>query len=487
MSPVPAVRVRDANESPLRPEGEYVLYWMTAARRTSWNFALDQAIGWARQFAKPLVIFEPLRCGYRWASPRFHQFVIEGMADNARSLAGKPVTYFPYLEPAPHAAEGLLESLAARACLVVTDDFPCFFLPAMVRLAARRLPVRLQTVDGNGVYPMHATDRVFSMAHSFRLHLQKEIRPHLDEFPEADPWPRARLPRLERLPNDVASRWPAADVERLSSRRGELASFPIDRSVGVVETVGGANAARRALDEFLARRLAVYGEERNEPSREATSGLSPYLHFGHISAHEVFSRAMQCESWTPARLTVRPHGKAKGWWQASASLESFLEELLVWREIGYNFCSKRRDYDRYSSLPDWVQESLAKHASDPRPHVYTLDEFERAATHDRLWNAAQNQLVREGRMHNYLRMLWGKKILEWSSSPEEALAVMIELNNKYALDGRNPNSYTGIFWVLGRYDRPWGPERPIFGLIRYMSSDNTAKKLDVKQYVQRYT
>ncbi len=149
-------------------------------------------------------------------------------------------------------------------------------------------------------------------------------------------------------------------------------------------------------------------------------------------------------------------------------------------------CQKRDDYDQYESLPDWAQATLAKHAGDPRKFVYSLAELAAARTHDPLWNAAQRQLLADGRMHNYLRMLWGKKILEWSPSPRAALSQMIELNDKYALDGRDPNSYSGIFWTLGRYDRPWGPERPIFGTVRYMSSDNTARKLDVKGYLARH-
>jgi len=171
----------------------------------------------------------------------------------------------------------------------------------------------------------------------------------------------------------------------------------------------------------------------------------------------------------------------------SASAEEFLDEFITWRELGYNMAWQRPDYADFNSLPDWARQTLEEHEDDPRDHVYTLAEFERGATHDPLWNAAQTQLIREGRIHNYLRMLWGKKILQWTGSPREALAVMIELNNKYALDGRNPNSYSGIFWVLGRYDRPWFPERPVFGTVRYMTSENTARKVRVKEYLKRYS
>jgi deoxyribodipyrimidine photo-lyase len=204
-----------------------------------------------------------------------------------------------------------------------------------------------------------------------------------------------------------------------------------------------------------------------------------------LSAAEVFEALMAREGWL-GDLPARATGAKEGWWGVSAAAEGFLDELITWRELGYNLTSKRDDYDLYESLPSWALQSLELHESDDREFVYGLDAFERADTHDPLWNAAQRQLITEGRIHNYLRMLWGKKILEWSETPRDALAAMIELNNKYALDGRNPNSYSGIFWVLGRYDRPWHPEREIYGVVRYMSSENTARKMRVKDYVRKF-
>jgi deoxyribodipyrimidine photo-lyase len=201
--------------------------------------------------------------------------------------------------------------------------------------------------------------------------------------------------------------------------------------------------------------------------------------------HQIFQDLMEQEGWTVQRLPSKATG-SRGWWGMSDSAEAFLDQLITWRELGYNLCATRQDYDQYESLPNWALRTLSDHAKDRRTYLYTQGQLETGATHDPLWNAAQMQLVREGRLHNYLRMLWGKKILEWSPTPEEALRVMIELNNKYALDGRDPNSYSGIFWVLGRYDRPWGPERPVFGKIRYMSSENTARKVQVKQYLKEY-
>ncbi len=230
----------------------------------------------------------------------------------------------------------------------------------------------------------------------------------------------------------------------------------------------------------------AYDEARNHPDEDAGSGLSPFLHFGHLSAHEVLHRVLEREGWTPARLATSASGAKEGWWGASRSAEAFLDQLVTWRELGFNMCARRPDCDRFESLPPWALATLAKHERDPREHVYTLDQFAAGATGDRVWNAAQHELATEGRLHTYLRMLWGKKILEWTATPREALAVMIELNNRYALDGRDPNSYSGIFWVLGRYDRPWAPERPVFGVIRYMSSANTLRKLRVRKYLARH-
>ncbi len=482
---VPALRIRAVNEAPVRETGTYVLYWMIAARRTRWNFALDQAIAWSRSLGKPLVIFEPLRCGYRWASDRLHRFVIEGMAANAADLADVSVTYYPYVEPAAGVGSGLLEALAKKASVVVTDEFPSFFLPRMVSAAGERLGVRLEAVDGNGLLPLRAADRVFKRAVDFRRFLQRTLAPHLLERPEANPLRGATLPAPSTLPATVRRRWPAADLEALLAAGG-LAELPIDHAVAPVTEAGGRPAAEGRLDRWVAERRQRYAEGRNDVRRRVTSELSPYLHFGHVSAHQIFAHVVDEEGWNPGQLGDEMRGARSGWWGLSAPAEQFLDQLVTWRELGYNMSAQVPDYDRYESLPPWARATLAEHQRDPRSHVYSLEQFARGETHDELWNAAQNELRRDGIMHNYLRMLWGKKILEWTARPEDALDVMIELNNRFALDGRNPNSYSGIFWCLGRYDRAWGPERPIFGKIRYMSSDSTRRKLDAKAYIAEF-
>ncbi|HXL23396.1 MAG TPA: deoxyribodipyrimidine photolyase [Candidatus Dormibacteraeota bacterium] len=486
MSPVPAIRIRDCNRAPLRPAAGYILYWMIASRRLAHNFALDRAIEHCHSFAKPLLILEALRCDYPWASDRLHRFVLDGMADNARNCERHRILYYPYIEPAPGAASGLLETLAADACAVIADDFPCFFLPNMVAAAAKKLSVRLEAVDSNGLLPLRATDQVFSRAFDFRRFLQKALPAHLSEFPRADPLAKP-LPVPPSLPKLITAKWPSASAALLAAEPAALRTLPIDHHVSPAELRGGYKNARKQMRNFLDRKFPDYSGNRNDPEVDATSCLSPYLHFGHISVHEVFGALAALELWNPQKLALRANGSRQGWWNMSPTAESFLDQLITWREVGYNFCSHRQDYDQFASLPEWAQKTLKKHARDTRQHLYSLEQFEFAKTHDPLWNAAQTQIVREGRMHNYLRMLWGKKILEWSPSPQEAASTTIHLNNKYGLDGRDPNSYSGIFWVLGRYDRPWGPERPIFGTIRYMSSENTARKLSVKNYVRKYT
>ncbi|MEZ4365046.1 MAG: deoxyribodipyrimidine photolyase [Kofleriaceae bacterium] len=486
LPPVPSLRVTAVNTAPASPDGDYVLYWMIAARRPSWSFALDHALQQARALGKPLVVLEPLRVGYHWASDRLHAFVLRGMADNAAAFARAGVTYLPYVEPSPGAGAGLLEALAARACCVVTDEYPCFFLPRMVAAAGRRLAVRLEQVDGVGLLPLRATERAFPTAAAFRWTWQRLLPEHLGARPSAAPL--ARLPRgraRPQVPAAVRRRWPMA-MALLAASRDALAALPIDHAVTVSPIVGGAAAADAALERFVDERLARYAEARNQPEDEVTSGLSPYLHFGHLGAHAMFDAVWRAHDWDPSRAAPRPNGAREGWWGLPRAAEAFMDEALTWRELGHAMSFHRPDdYDRYESLPDWARASLEAHATDVRDHVYTPAQLEAGATHDPLWNAAQGQLVGEGLIHNYLRMLWGKKILQWSPSPRAALEVLIHLNNKYALDGRDPNSYSGIFWTLGRFDRPW-PERKVFGVIRYMTSESTARKVRVRDYVRRW-
>ncbi len=371
--------------------------------------------------------------------------------------------------------------------MVVTDDFPAFFLPRMTAAAAARVDVRMEQVDGNGLLALADSDRPFPTAYAFRRHLQKILPERLKERPKKDPFKGSSLAPMPSLPPEAVERWAPADARLLQGEPGRLSRLPIDHSVPPVEERGGAKRAFELLETFLNDRLPRYADENNQPEAEATSRLSAHLHFGHVSAHQVVFGVLEREGWTEERLSPEPKGSRSGWWGLSEPAEAFLDQAITWRELGYNVCRHRDDYKRYESLPDWARHTLEAHAGDARAYRYDLEAFQNGATHDFLWNAAQGQLLAEGRIHNYLRMLWGKKILEWTSSPKEALEVMLELNDRWALDGRDPNSYSGIFWVLGRHDRAWGPERPVFGKVRYMSSENTARKVRVKDYIRTHT
>ncbi|HEJ83451.1 MAG TPA: deoxyribodipyrimidine photolyase, partial [Desulfobacteraceae bacterium] len=352
MSSVPDLRVRKGNRAPVDAGGRFVLYWMIANRRARWNYSLDRAIDWAKALDKPLVVLEALRCGYDWASDRLHHFILRGMADNAERFRGPPVLYYPYLEPAPDAGKGLLENLARQACVVVTDDFPAFFLPEMIAAASRKAKVLMELVDGNGLLPMRAADRVFPTAHSFRRFLQKMLPQYLPEHPRPFPLKGLRLPRLEAIPGHVWDRWPPADYGILSGAANSLTRLPIDHQVGAVQGEGGSRTAEQRLRAFLERHIAVYDRDRNLPGIEATSGLSPYLHFGHIAAHQIFHAIMKKEDWFFDRISPRADGGRSGWWGMSAPAEAFLDQLVTWRELGFNMCWQRTDYAQYESLPN---------------------------------------------------------------------------------------------------------------------------------------
>ena len=485
MASVPTPRIHALNDAPLRAERAHVLYWMVSSRRLAWNFALDRALEHARALGRPLIVLEALRAGYPWASDRHHAFALAGMRDNTELARGTGVAYHPYVEPEAGAGSGLMEALARSACVVVTDLYPTFFIPRMQRALSGRLDVRLEGVDSNGLLPLAAAPRAFSAAYPFRRFLQKTLGDHLLEAPAASPLEEDGLAACDGVPREVRERWPAASGALLAGDVDALRRIPIDHGVPPVSLPGGPAAGRARLRAFLEDALDRYGEERNDPDADAASGLSPYLHWGHLSAHEIAHAVLEREGWSPARLATRADGKREGWWGVEPSAEGFLDELVTWRELGFVYCWHEPRHEDYDTLPDWARATLAEHASDPRANLYTYEQLRDAETHDPLWNAAQRQLRTDGIIHNYLRMLWGKKILEWTEHPRAALRVMVDLNDRYAIDGRDPNSVSGIFWVLGRFDRGW-PERDVYGKVRSMSSDATRRKVRLSRYLERW-
>lgn len=485
---VPECRIVAANRCGIRDEGDYVLYWMIAQRRVASNFALDYAVDVANACDLPLVIFEPLRIGYRWASDRHHAFIIGGMTDNAAACENANIRYLSYVEREAGEGKGLLKALAKRAAHVVTDEFPCFFLPKIVNAASEQLEeegVGLSVVDSCGIMPLAASDRVFTTAYSFRRHVHKTVPEHIGDRPCAKVAAAREVKDGASLDFDAErKKWPALGAD---PKEIDLADLDIDHAVTVVENEpGGRKAGLRALKTFLDNGYAHYADDRNHPDEPAQSNLSGYLHYGHVGAHDVFAAVEDKEGWSPEDAAEKATGKREGWWGMSAWGEAFVDEFLTWRELGYVFCKREPDYTSLKKLPNWAVETLSIHGDDPREELYSDAELDRAQTSDPVWNAAQRQLVREGRIHNYLRMLWGKNVLAWSKTPEIAKDRLIEMNNRYALDGRDPNSYSGIFWIFGRFDRAWGPEREVFGKVRYMTSDSAQKKLKMSGYLEEH-
>ena len=439
-------------------------------------------------------MLDPLRTGYEWASARLHRFILDGMRDHRARFQGLPgVIYYPYAERRDGDGDGLLAELARHAALIVTDDWPSFFIPAMIQSAAETIPTRLVKVDSNGLMPLRATERVYTTAYSFRRGIHKILPSHLSQgFPLPEPLDAIALKpagdQVGAIIEAIQERWPRAEDELLEDRSAErLEGFEIDHSVPIVARVGGFKAASERLKVFLEGRLASYPSDRNKPGWDGASALSPYLHFGHISPHEVFFAVAEQERWDPSEVEdKKATGKREGWWGMSEPAEAYLDELITWREIGHNMAHHAPHlYMSYESIPDFAKRTLDDHREDEREHLYSYEEFERAETHDPIWNAAQRELLETGEMHNYMRMIWGKKIVEWTSEPEQAAEIMIELNNKWAIDGRDPNSYSGIFWCLGRYDRGWA-EREVFGKVRYMSSESTKRKFNLDRYLERF-
>jgi deoxyribodipyrimidine photo-lyase len=375
--------------------------------------------------------------------------------------------------------------LISKACVIVSDDIPVFTMKEHNKIVASKINISYQVVDSNGIIPFFKTDKAPYTAYLFRKILQKNFAEAYANAPLQYPLNQLINKTLIELPLDFRQKWPQIDYRDFIINEF-IVNLPIDHSVKIVSEKGTRSEALKIYNHFLKEKLSRYTEDRNQPDAYGSSKMSAYLHFGKISEYEMVKAAITTfdENYIAEKLTYQ-NGQSGTFYNLNPALESFLDELITWREVGFHFAHHRPDYDQFESLPDWALSTLRDHENDKREYLYNLEKFEQAKTHDPIWNAAQRELIQEGRIHNYLRMLWGKKIVEWTKNPIEALDIMIELNNKYALDGRDPNSYSGIFWVLGRFDRAWA-ERPVFGKIRFMSSEMTAKKINLKNYLKKF-
>jgi deoxyribodipyrimidine photo-lyase len=450
-------RLRRLNDRPVAEKGEFVLYWSQVFRRAEDNAALAYAIERANELGVPCLVYESLRPDYPHASDRVHRFVLEGAREMAARLAKRGVAHVFFLPRTPAEARGVVAQLTARARMVVSDDFPSFIVPAQNAAAAARAPCAYLAVDDCAVVPLALLAKPEIAARTIRPKVTRALDAWLR--PLAEPAPALRPPRRLDLP------FPAVDLAR-ANLDALVASCAIDHGVPpVAETPGGAMEAERRLDAFLRGPVASYNADRGDPSRAGTSALSPFLHFGMISARRV-------------ALEARASGGGPG-------LDAFLEQLLVRRALAFNFARTHDDHTRWSALPAWARATLEEHAKDARYATLSLADLEAGRSPDALWNATMAELRARGIVHNYARMLWGKLPLLWMRSPKKAHAAMVHLNDKWALDGRDPNGYANVSWCFGLHDRPW-PEHDVFGKVRTMTSASARRKLDFEDYVAHW-
>ena len=447
-------RVVQLNDTEVNKRARYVLYWMQMYKCVDYNYALIWATRKANELKLPLVVYEGLKYYYPWASDRLHTFILEGVEEKRMRFAELGIKYVFYLQKDADSPKQTVAKLAKDAALIVTDDFPCFVIPEHNKRIAERATVPVHVVDSNGIIPMSKFDKEEYAAYTIRpkikMLLSNYLKPQANDCLEID-----------GTNIDIDCPKTTVTAENISQVVSEC---DIDHSVKPSRLYyGGTDNGRRRLAKFIDEILPNYGATRNTPEIDGSSRLSPYLHFGFLSSIEI-ALAVD-ESNAPA-----------------ASKDAFLEELIVRRELSFNFTRHNPNYDSLASLPPWVQKTMREHHDDERQFNYMLEQLEAGETHDELWNAAQREMVATGEMHNYVRMLWGKNVIAWTPSYEIAFETLVHLNNKYCLDGRDPNSYAGILWCFGKHDRPW-MERPVFGTIRYMTSASTGKKFDSRKYI----
>jgi len=446
----PRITVRRGG-APLK-DGKCIVYWMQRAQRGLDNPAVDLAIRIGNELDLPVVAFFSVISNYPHANLRHYAFLNQGLKDIEEDLAERNVS-FVVRRPPNNSLEKLLAEFGAP--MVIGDENPCREPERWRKVLAKRLEPPFWTVDADVVVPSSVFPKHLYMLHIMRPKLLAELPKYLVATP------RVKAKKDWRRPRDFES------INVTDNVTEGWRNF--DRSVKPADSfTGGTHAALKRLKHFVANGLADYAKQRNHPETDGTSMMSPYLHFGHISPVTI---ALACEE------AVRD-GKA-----TAAARDSYFNELIGWRELSVNFVKHVPNYDSIECAPEWAQRTLREHAGDKRDPQYTLEQLERAETYDELWNAAQTQMLKMGWMHNYLRMYWAKKILEWAPNPALAWEWAVILNDKYELDGRDPNGYSGIAWAMGGvHDRPWF-DRPIFGTVRYMSGGSTGKKFDSKGYI----
>lgn len=441
-------RIQNLNDIPRRETGAYVLYWMQEAQRARGNAALELAIRAANKYGLPVVVCFGLMDGYPEANARHYTFMLEGLADCARALQARRIAFVVRRGNPLDIALDMSRSASAIVC-------DRSYMPVQrewrTRLAAQADCPVVQ-VETEVVVPVDVvSDKAEYAARTIRPRIHRVWDEYLVALDETE---------MDASPGGLGLE---SDID-ISDPVAVLAALDLDRSVPPVRRFkGGRTEALRRLRKFVDDVQDGYAAGRNEPSAALTSLLSPYLHFGHISPVEMALAAR-----------VSDNGSVE-------DRSAFIEELVVRRELAMNYAAFEPAFESYDALPAWAQKTLAEHAGDDREYIYSQAQLEACDTHDPHWNDAMREMIHTGFMHNYMRMYWAKKILEWSATPQQAFATTLALNNKYFLDGRDPNSYANVAWCYGLHDRAW-TERPVFGKIRYMNANGLNRKFDMAAY-----
>ena len=439
-------RIESTNSNPVK-KGRFVLYWMQAAQRSEYNHALEYSIRQANKLKLPVVAIFGITDNYPEANLRHYTFMLEGLSDTKKALKKRGILLvIRHCSPELAAVE-----LSAKAALTVVDAGHTRIQQRWRRYAAKKIKCSLQEVETNLIVPVtQVSDKENFSAGTLRPRINKKLTEYL-----------VKLRYIKPLYRSLDMKFKSFDINDIDFA---LTRLNIDRTVGRVKNFkGGTTEAKKRLSDFIKNKLDSYAGLRNDPCLGATSNMSPYLHFGQIS---------------PLYIALKVTGTD------SPGKDSFLEELIVRRELSHNFVYYNQNYDKFSSLPPWAKNTLNFHARDKRQYLYSLKEFEQAETHDPYWNAAQNEMLITGKMHGYMRMYWGKKILEWSKNPRQGFKIALYLNNKYELDGRDPNGFAGVAWCFGKHDRAWS-ERKVFGKIRYMNAAGLKRKFNADAYVEK--
>lgn len=434
--------------------GKAVVYWMQRAQRGVDNHAVNLAVQIANLLELPLVVYFAAISNFPYANLRHYGFLNQGLPDIEDNLAARNISFV--MRRAPHEShERLLGDVGAA--FLIGDENPMREPERWRKHLATRIHIPFWTVDADVIVPSKLMERAQYGAYTIRPRLQRLLPEYLHPYenPYAEVgWKRPRGFHADDVRADMTAGWK-----------------DLDRSVKPVDAWhGGTHAAKRRMKLFIEEKLVDYDKARGRPELDGSSCMSPYLHFGHIG---------------PQTIALAVDAAAKREPKLKGARDSYFNELIVWRELAVNFVKYTSHYDSIECAENWAKTTIAEHARDEREHLYTLHQLEAAETHDELWNAAQLQMLHHGWMHNVMRMYWAKKILEWTPSVDKAMEYAIHLNDKYFLDGRDPNGYAGVAWaIVGKFDRAWG-ERPVFGKIRYMSGASTGKKFDSKLYIEQ--